>query len=93
MDMETQGLVNRLEEKLDRRFDQLEVKLDKHTEMIHAQDLRIQTAAQRAETANVRISSHKQEHTDHRKWWLGLLGSLVVLWLMSIWNWLKGSNS
>lgn len=86
MDSETQGLVNRLEEKLDRRFDQLEIKLDRHTEMIHAQDVRIVSAAARAEAAHIRIDSHKSDHAETRKWFGALWIGVILAWGKIVWD-------
>ena len=92
MDAETERVVNRLEEKLDKRFDRLEAKLDAQGAAIGDHEVKLATVIQSSDRAHVRINTHARAHEEGRKWWATLWGGVAVLAIKAMWDFLKGGR-
>lgn len=89
MDPDLRETLKEIKEDLRSGLKDVAIKLDTQSDILTAHTVGLAEVRARADGAHARIDSYKEARANSKKWWLGVVSSVVILWIISIWDWIK----
>lgn len=92
MDQELREVLAEIRGDAKHGFERLEAKIDSAMTKIGTQEVMLTGHGYDIGSLKSRFTAHKEDHANSRKWWGGVVASVVILWIISVWDWIKNGG-